>query len=384
MRLAYDIALRFLRAAKVQTFLIVLGIAIGVSVQIFIGSLIQGLQIDLIDTTIGSQSQITVKNTSGDEQIEDSSSLEKEISSQDGVYNVSSVAEGQALLQYGEDGYSMFVRGISFPENGGIYKIQDRLVEGELPDRKGEILIGVNLAKEANLKVEDQVTFLTDFNRGETATITGFFDLEQSNLNSTWILTDTETAQDLFGYGEDVTSIEMQVEDVFQADTIGDAIETDLPEGFTVENWKEQNAALLSGLDGQSISSYMIQAFVMISVLLGIASVLAISVIQKSRQIGILKAMGIRNGTASLIFLFQGLLLGIAGAVLGILLGLGLAFAFTSFALNPDGSPVVPLFINPQFIAFSAGFALLVAVTASLVPARKSSKLNPIEVIRNG
>ncbi len=114
MRLAYDIALRFLRAAKVQTFLIVLGIAIGVSVQIFIGSLIQGLQIDLIDTTIGSQSQITVKNTSGDEQIEDSSSLEKEISSQDGVYNVSSVAEGQALLQYGEDGYSMFVRGSLF------------------------------------------------------------------------------------------------------------------------------------------------------------------------------------------------------------------------------------------------------------------------------
>ncbi len=201
-------------------------------------------------------------------------------------------------------------------------------MEGELPDRKGEILIGVNLAKEANLKVEDQVTFLTDFNRGETATITGFFDLEQSNLNSTWILTDTETAQDLFGYGEDVTSIEMQVEDVFQADTIGDAIETDLPEGFTVENWKEQNAALLSGLDGQSISSYMIQAFVMISVLLGIASVLAISVIQKSRQIGILKAMGIRNGTASLIFLFQGLLLGIAGAVLGNSFGAGTGFCF--------------------------------------------------------
>ena len=83
---------------------------------------------------------------------------------------------------------------------------------------------------------------------------------------------------------------------------------------------------------------------------LGIASVLAITVIQKSRQIGILKAMGIKNRSASLIFLFEGLLLGIMGAILGVALGLGLGYMFTKFALNPDGTPVIELYIDYGFI----------------------------------
>ncbi|HNX46800.1 MAG TPA: FtsX-like permease family protein, partial [Anaerolineaceae bacterium] len=117
---------------------------------------------------------------------------------------------------------------------------------------------------------------------------------------------------------------------------------------------------------------------------LGIASVLAISVAQKSRQLGILKAMGIRDRIASLIFLLQGFILGIFGAILGVGFGLGLAVAFTKFALNPDGTPVIDLFIDPQFIAISALVALAAATLAALIPARSSSRLEPIEVIRNG
>lgn len=127
----------------------------------------------------------------------------------------------------------------------------------------------------------------------------------------------------------------------------------------------------------------MIQVFVMISVLLGIASILAITVVQKSKQIGILKAMGIKDKDSSLIFLFRGLLLGVLGAILGVALGLLLAFTFTKFALNPDGTPVVPLFIDPMFITFSAVIAVAASVIAALIPARNSSKLSPIEVIRN-
>jgi lipoprotein-releasing system permease protein len=128
----------------------------------------------------------------------------------------------------------------------------------------------------------------------------------------------------------------------------------------------------------------MIQVFVIISVVLGIASVLAISVVQKSRQIGILKAMGIKDSTSSLIFLLQGFMLGVFGGVLGILLGFGLLYSFTSFALNPDGTPVVPILINVNFIGFSALVAITASTLAALIPARRSSKLNPIEVIKNG
>jgi lipoprotein-releasing system permease protein len=93
--------------------------------------------------------------------------------------------------------------------------------------------------------------------------------------------------------------------------------------------------------------------------------------------------MGIRNSSTSYIFLFQGFILGIFGAVAGILLGLGLSVAFTKFALNPDGTPVVDLYINFSFIALSGVIAVLASVVASLMPAVRSSKLNPIDIIRN-
>lgn len=385
MRLAFSIALRFLKSSLGQTLLIAFGIAIGVSVQIFIGSLIQGLQADLVNTTIGSQPQISISSSSDSKLIEDYEGLVTKVSTlYPGVKHVSPAADGPALARVSEENYSILVRGLSFDQAEGIYKIREQLVEGELPDTDFEALIGTDLQQETGLGIGDTVETLTNAGTTQTLTVTGVFDLKVSSLNKSWVLTTLSTAKTMFAYDTGITGIEMQVEDVFLADAIASDIQSDLGADLEADNWKAQNAALLSGLNGQSVSSYMIQIFVMISVLLGIASVLAITVVQKSRQIGILKAMGIRDQSASFIFLLQGLMLGIAGAVLGILLGLGLAYAFTRFAVNPDGTPVVPLFINPSFIALSAGFAVLVSTLAALIPARKSSKLNPIEVIRNG
>lgn len=384
MKLAFSIALRFLKSSKGQTFLIALGIAIGVSVQIFIGSLIQGLQIDLVDTTIGSQPQISIESTADDKLIRDYQPILDDVAANyPGVKHVSQAADGPALVTVDDDNFSILVRGLSFADAEGIYKVGEQMVAGSLPRNKDEAVIGIGLRDEAGIAMGDEVDVIASFGETYTLKVTGFFDLQVANLNSSWVLTTVETAQSMFSYDDAITGIEMQVEDVFAADTIAADIQANQSAGLNVDNWKDQNAALLSGLNGQSVSSYMIQVFVMISVLLGIASVLAITVVQKSRQIGILKAMGIQDGSASQIFLLQGLMLGIAGAILGILLGLGLAFAFTKFAVNPDGTPVVPLYIDPAFIALSAGFAILVSTLAALIPARRSSKLNPIEVIRN-
>lgn len=384
MKLAFSIALRFLQSSKGQTLLIALGIAIGVSVQIFIGSLIQGLQIDLVDTTIGSQPQIIIESTADDKLIDNYQPILDDVSTNyPGVIHVSPAADGPALVTVDEDNFSILVRGLSFEDAEGIYKIEERLVEGNLPQNKDEAVIGVVLRDEAGIAIGDEVEVIPGFGQSYTLKVTGVFDLQVAGLNSSWVLTTVETAQSMFSYDRAITGIEMQVEDVFAADTIAADIQANQTAALKVDNWKAQNAALLSGLNGQSISSYMIQVFVMISVLLGIASVLAITVVQKSRQIGILKAMGIQDGAASQIFLLQGMMLGIAGAILGILLGLGLAYAFTRFAVNPDGTPVVPLYIDPAFIALSAGFAIIVSTLAALIPARRSSKLNPIDVIRN-
>jgi lipoprotein-releasing system permease protein len=200
-----------------------------------------------------------------------------------------------------------------------------------------------------------------------------------------WIIGNTNAVQEMFNLKEKITSIEIQVEDVFLANTIASGFEKDFTyANLNVKNWKSENEQLLSGLDGQTLSSVMIQTFVMISVVLGIASVLAISVSQKSKQIGILKAMGITNIKASLIFLFQGIILGILGAILGILFGIGLLYVFTNFALGSDGLPIIAIFIDPNFIILSGFIAILASSFASVIPAINSSKLDPMEVIRNG
>ncbi len=205
-----------------------------------------------------------------------------------------------------------------------------------------------------------------------------------ASLNKSWVITTLNSARDIFDRENKLSSIETQVKDVFSADIIAEELELVLEkEDLKSLNWKKQNEELLSGLAGQSASSYMIQVFVLLAVLLGISSVLAISVVQKSKQIGILKAMGIKDKTASLIFLFQGLILGVIGSILGTILGISLTYIFSNFVKNPDGTPLVPFYLDYTFITVSVLVAIISATIAALIPARKSSKLNPIEVIKN-
>lgn len=384
MKLALRIAWRFLTSSKSQTILIILGIAIGVSVQVFIGSLIAGLQQSLLDTAIGRSSQITISPAERGERIADYEAIINDLKgSEPEISAISAVADSSGFIIANDSTFPILMRGFQFEDAEGIYKFNEAILEGSLPSGD-EVMVGKEFVDEALLKVNDEITVQTPWGTTREVTISGVFDLGVSSLNKNWALAETALVQSIFDYGDEVTAIESQVSDVFTADVISDRIATTLPSTLKIENWKVLNASLLSGLNGQSISSLMIQVFVLVSVILGIASVLAISVSQKSRQLGILKAMGIRDRVASLIFLLQGFILGIFGAIVGVGFGLGLAYAFTKFAVNPDGTPVIELFIDPQFIIISALIALLSATLAALIPARSSSRLSPIEVIRNG
>lgn len=387
MRLGLQIAIRFLKSNIGQTGFIILGIAIGVSVQIFIGSLIQGLQKGLIDKTIGNSSQITISSEGEDNKILDYASIIEKVATVDDRIDKTSVAlDSPAFLEFGDKSQSLLVRGFQIDQADQIYHFNDSLVEGEALQKENDILLGIDLKEEYGISIGDEISITTAKQKTVQCRVAGFFDLKIASINTGWGIMSLSDTQKIFDSADSVTSIEMQLkpEQVFAADEIAAKVKAVLENNdLKVVNWKEQNESLLSGLQGQSISSYMIQVFVMISVVLGIASILAITVLQKSRQIGILKAMGIRNSSASMIFLFEGAILGFFGAILGILFGLGLSFAFTKFALNPDGTPVVDLYISYPFIALSGMIALLASVLAAAIPAVRSSKLNPIDIIRN-
>lgn len=388
MKFAFKVAWRFLKSNKGQTILIALGIAIGVSVQVFIGSLITGLQKSLINKTIGSSSHITVLSSADDKKVDSWETKINNIKAADSrIKYISPAADSSAYIKYGDKTEPILLRGFQFEQASNIYKIKDKVYEGSIPSKDNEALIGKELSKKLNIKIGDKFEVITPKGSITEMIVTGLYDLKVSNINKSWVMTNLATSQSIFSLEGKVTSIEMQLDekDIFNADIVADNISSKLSDSsIKVENWKAQNEELLSGLKGQSSSSIMIQVFVLIAVVLGIASVLAITVLQKSKQIGILKAMGVKDRVSSLIFLSEGFILGIIGALLGVTLGLTLTFSFTKFALNPDGTPVVPMYIDYKFIALSGFIALASATLAALIPARRSSKLNPIEVIKNG
>lgn len=383
MKLSFQIAKRFLTFSKGQTILIMLGIAVGISVQIFIGLLIQGLQTSLVNRTIGNSSQISivseVKGSSFSIQDAYLSTLSKDTR----LIHVGLTVDGAAFAIVGTKSESTLLRGFA-KDAALIYDLKNKLTDGKLATSANEVVLGVTLAQNLGVKTGDMIQLKTVTGTLRDAKIVGLFDIGVAAINESWSIGSAAFAQDLFSLKDTYTSVEMQVKDVFKADTTALALTNDVPTGLKVENWKTQNAQLLSGLNGQSVSTYMIQFFVLISVILGISSVLAITVLQKSRQIGILKAMGINDSQASLIFIFQGLILGFLGGILGVAFGVGLLVMFTTFAKNPDGTALIPITYNVGFIAFSGSVAVISALIASIIPARKSRKLSPIEVIRNG
>ena len=151
---------------------------------------------------------------------------------------------------------------------------------------------------------------------------------------------------------------------------------------YKVEGWQEANASLVSALNAQSISTGVIRAVVMVVVVLGIASVLVVSVVQKRREIGILRAMGATQGQVLRIFLLQGAIVGALGSVIGVVLAVALIWAFSRLALGADGLPLFLITLHPALALQVAGVATLCGVLAAVAPARRAARLDPAQAIR--
>lgn len=383
--LSFRIAVRFLRSGRTQTLLIVTGIAVAVSIQIFVGLLIGSLQKSLVDRTIGNSPHITISSATDIATMRDWEKLVDRIEQLGNAKAISASASANAFVRDGETDLPILVRGFDFEDADRIYNIRSSIYEGRPYQSQREVLVGRDLREELELDISDKLGVLLPNGAVNTFTISGSYDLGVASINKSWVMANLKTAQGLFGLGGRITSIEIAVDEVFEADMIAYEIQQLLNDkSIKIENWKELNEELLSGLDGQRISSTVIQAVIILSVVIAIASVLAVSVLQKSRQIGILKAMGIKDRAASLIFIYQGFLIGLAGSILGITLGLGLLYAFNIFTANPEGTALIDLYIDYSFVLRSWLLILLASTLAGVIPARKSLRLNPIDVIREG
>lgn len=399
------IAWRFLKESRLQTILILLGIIIGVSVQIFLSSLISGLQRNLIEQTVGDSPHILLKAQENSPQsilqkgnqslvipiitaakkdayILSYQPLLKKLDTFPNLKIVSSLVEGSGFITKAEVSRPVVVKGIFLDRADGIYKIIQRVNNGKVVLGGTGVLIGRGLAEDLKIETGSIIEIRTSEGNSGAFAVNGIFDFENAAINSSWIFMDIFRSQALFDLNGAISRIEMQIDQVFQSENIAQKIKKDNPD-FLIETWQSNNRQLLSALQSQSASSYMIQFFVLLAVTLGIASVLAIAAVQKSREIGILKAMGTRTNSASRIFLIQGAVLGLSGSILGSLVGVGLIKMF-QIASQSGGALSFSIQVEFRTAISLIVISTIASIGAALFPARKAASLVPIEVIRNG
>ena len=188
------------------------------------------------------------------------------------------------------------------------------------------------------------------------------------------------TAQSLLDLSGGVSSIDVTVGDVYAAKTIADDIEA--ATGVQADSWIETNQQFFTAVRSQNISNFAIRGFVGLSVALGIASVLVVSVVQRSREIGILRAMGASQGQIMRVFLTQGGLVAFVGSLIGTGLARLILLVWQTFARNPDGTPLFPVEIGLDLVLLAALLATVVGLLAAIMPARRAARLEPVVAIR--
>ncbi|MGX5672799.1 ABC transporter permease [Thermomonas fusca] len=393
------IAMRFLRQGRGQSLLILFGIAVGVSVIVFVTALISGLQANIIERTLGTQAHIRVEAPDEVNRIAPAPAGTLQLVLEDpraqvlraivnwpqvrdvldrmpGITAVSPVVSGPAFGRRGAAVESVALVGVDLPRYLRVIPLDRNMVDGRLDLASGNAVIGRQLAKDLGLRTGGKLRIDAGKGREAIVNVAGIFELGVRELDARYVYLDLKQTQSLLALPGGVTVIDVTVADLFGADRSAARIRG--LTGLKAESWMETNAQLMNALSSQSMSTRMISVFVAMSVALGIASVLAVSVTQRTREIGILRAMGTRRGQMLRVFLVQGAVLGLVGSLIGALAGLGLVGAFNSF-----GPKLFYIPLPPALIPAAMALATVAGVVAAAVPASRAAKLDPVEAIRH-
>lgn len=398
------VALRFLREGRMQSALILAGVTGGVAVIIFLTQLINQLQATIIDRTLGSQAHIVI--TAPEDQtaralrsepgealaalvqpraqrlrsVDQWERVAELAAGTPGVLAVSPVVSGPVFVARGNSNKSVVIMGVQPDHYRRVVNMDGYMTRGRFDVSGVNTLMGIELAKDLGVTLGDKVRVTSAVGRSETLTITGLFDMGNRDLNRRWMFVTLKLGQTLLDLSGGVSNIDLTVKDLFGANAVADGLRART--GLSVDSWMQTNSGLLNALSNQSVSNNLIRSFVVIIVALGISSVLVVSVVQKQREIGILRAMGMGRKRIMSVFLLQGGLVGLVGSVLGSLLAYTLLVVFSRVFKGLDGMPMFAAELDPVLVLMASVVACGVGVVAAAVPARSAARMDPVQAIR--
>jgi lipoprotein-releasing system permease protein len=286
---------------------------------------------------------------------------------------------GAGLALRGEATQAIALTGVELDRYDRVVGLRSKVVSGSARLSPGEAIVGRELAADLGVRVGDRLTVQTG-TVTEALRVTALVDLGVKDLNRRTVIVPLRSAQSLLALPGGATSLDLTVKDVWSAQTLAQDLRRQFP--YKIESWQESNAQLVSALNAQSVSTALIRGVVLVVVVLGIASVLVVSVVQKRREIGILRAMGATRGQILRLFLVQGAVVGALGSALGILLAIAMIWLFMAFVRGADG---LPLFVIRLPFATAWQVALIATVCgvlAAIAPARRAAAMDPAQAIR--
>lgn len=401
------VALRFLREGRMQTVLIIVGVAAGVAVIAYISALISGLQSNTLAKTLGAQAHITLRapddlvipaapalpGTAALTETQPRAQRLRSVANWQAlvpllerlpeVAGVSPIVSGSGLALRGEASQAIALMGVDLDRYDRVVGLRSKVVSGTARLSPGEAIVGRELASDLGVRVGDRLTVQTSGAGGtvsDSVRVTALVDLGVKDLNRRTVIVPLRAAQSLLALPGGASQLDLTLKDVWVAQTLARALQMQFP--YKIESWQESNAQLVSALNAQSISTSIIRGVVLAVVVLGIASVLVVSVVQKGREIGILRAMGATRGQVLRVFLVQGAVVGALGSVLGLLLAVGLIWVFTHFVRGSDGLPLFSIALPLGMALQIALIASVCGVLAAVAPARRAAALDPAQAIR--
>lgn len=398
------VSFRYLRAKRKQKFISlisvisVLGVAVGVMALIVVLSVYTGFTEGLRDQIIGINAHILVQQFGGE--IDNPDQLKKEVLSVNGVVAATPYIYGQALVSSGKSSSGIVLRGIDPESAGKVINLESQMLSGSIEDLAADhslpaIILGKDLAAQLRVAAGWKIRLISPngpltpmgvLPKVRTCLVTGIFETGMYEYDSTMGFVNLETARGLTGMDRGVHGLEVKVANIDKANITAAAIKKKIGSGYSARDWMQINQNLFAALKLEKIGIFIALDLIILVAALNIISALVMVVMEKTRDIAILKSMGATTGSIMRIFFYQGTVIGLSGTLLGVGSGLGLCALLKRYKIielpsNVYPMSTMPVKVVPMDVSVIAISAILITLAATLYPSWKASRIRPAEAL---
>lgn len=415
------IGLRYLKAKRKQTFISIitlisiLGVMVGVTALIIVLSVMTGFEEDLRDKILGVNAHLVVMEFG--KGIKDYNHVAEKAKKVEGVIGTTPFIYNQAMLSTENGVVGVAVRGLDVNTVGDVIALPKKITSGSLDGLRASlqdkyttgsplpgIIIGKELSKNLGIAVGEEVNVISPSGTMTPAgpvpriarfQVAGIFEFGMYEYDSSMAFISLESAKRFFRMGDTVSGVEIRVKDIYQAEKIGRNIQKELNGFYYVRTWMDMNKNLFAALKLEKVAMFIILVLIVIVAAMNIISTLIMVVMEKGKDIAILKSMGATAGDILRIFMIEGLVIGFTGTVTGVILGVttalnlekvvGFIEKFFGFkVLRPDVYYIdkLPSKVDPYMVAAIAIVAIIISFLATIYPSWRASKLEPVEALR--